>query len=254
MRRFLRLIVVITIHCQLSIVISSCTQDAYEKGEGNFSLLRGDFAEANVNGSCEVISITTDDGETLPLKTLYTAQWVSRADTVYRCMLYYNKLEGTDGKPVAEVLSMGKVSCPPIIPLLKYDSYKNDPVKFESLWKSKSGKYLNLHLQLKTGQTEDSTAARSLAFVTDGLISHPDGHRTLSVLLYHDQGGVPEYYSTQAYLSIPTAGLLVDSVRLYLNTYSGPVVKTLSIRKVLFQIVIDECLAGVEILLFPGRT
>ena len=230
MRRFLRLIVIIAIHCQLLFVVSSCTQDAYEKGEGNYSLMRGDFAEANVNGSREVISITTDDGETLPLKTLYTAPWVSRADTIYRCMLYYNKVKATDGKSVAEVLSMGKVSCPPITPLLMDGSYKDDPVKFESLWKSKSGKYLNLHLQLKTGQTEDSTATQSLAFVTDGLISHPDGHRTLSVLLYHDQGGVPEYYSTQAYLSIPTAGLLVDSVRLYLNTYSGPVVRTLSIR------------------------
>ena len=27
---------------------SSCTQDAYDKGEGEYSLMRGDFAEAMV--------------------------------------------------------------------------------------------------------------------------------------------------------------------------------------------------------------
>ncbi len=230
MRRFLSIIVVIAICCQLATMISSCTQDAYDKGEGRYSLMRGDFVEANVNGSCEVTSITTDDGETLPLKALHTAKWISRPDTIYRCMLYYNKVEGADGKMVAEVVSMGRVSCPRIKPFSITVPYKDDPVKFESMWKSKSGKYLNLHLQLKTGQTEDSTAIRKLEFFSDQVIFYPDGRSTLPVLLHHDQGGVPEYYSTQAYVSIPTADLSVDSIRLYLNTYSGPVVRTLSIR------------------------
>ena len=211
-------------------MISSCSQDAYDKGEGRYSLMRGDFAEANVNSSREVTSITTDDGETLPLKSLHTAKWISRPDTVYRCMLYYNKVKADDGKMVAEVISMGKVNCSQIIPLPANDQYKDDPVKFESLWKSKSGKYLNLHLQLKTGQTEDSTAVQKLEFFTDQVIINPDGRRTLSVLLHHDQGGVPEYYSTQAYVSIATANLDVDSVRFYLNTYAGLVIKTLSLQ------------------------
>lgn len=230
MRRFLRIIAIITIHYSLLAMISSCSQDAYDKGEGRYSLMRGDFAEANVNSSREVTSITTDDGETLPLKSLHTAKWISRPDTVYRCMLYYNKVKADDGKTVAEVISMGKVNCPQIIPLPANDQYKDDPVKFESLWKSKSGKYLNLHLQLKTGQTEDSTAVQKLEFFTDQVIINPDGRRTLSVLLHHDQGGVPEYYSTQAYVSIATANLDVDSVRFRINTYSGLVIKTLPLQ------------------------
>lgn len=230
MRRFLRIIAIITIHYSLLAMISSCSQDAYDKGEGRYSLMRGDFAEANVNSSREVTSITTDDGETLPLKSLHTAKWISRPDTVYRCMLYYNKVKADDGKMVAEVISIGKVNCPQIIPLPANDQYKDDPVKFESLWKSKSGKYLNLHLQLKTGQTEDSTAVQKLEFFSDQVIVYPDGRRTLPVLLHHDQGGVPEYYSTQAYISIPTTDLDVDSVRFYLNTYTGLVIKTLPIQ------------------------
>lgn len=212
-------------------LFTSCTQDAYEKGEGDYSLMRGDFAEANINSHREVTSITTDEGETLPLTTFQTAQWISRPDTIYRCMLYYNKVKAADGKTAAEVVSLGKVPCLYIKHLTVLEkNYKDDPVKFESLWLSKSGKYLNLHLQLKTGYTEDSTAVQKLDVVSDSLITYPNGRRTLSVLLYHDQADIPEYYSTQAYVSIPTTRLVVDSIRLYLNTYSGPVVKTLSIR------------------------
>ena len=193
--------------------------------------MRGDFAEANVNSNREVTSITTDDGEILPLTSLATAQWISRPDTIYRCMLYYNKVKAADGKLAAEVISLGRVPCLYVKPLTSFEkTYKDDPVKFESIWNSKSGKYLNLHLQLKTGYTEDSTAVQKLDVVTDSLISYPSGRRTLSLLLYHDQGNVPEYYSTQAYVSIPTTGLAVDSIRLYINTYSGPVIKTLPIQ------------------------
>ena len=223
MKHLLRLLVIV--------LVASCTQDAYEKGEGTYSLMRGDFAEANVNSNREVTSITTDDGETLPLTTLATAQWISRPDTIYRCMLYYNKVKAADGKLAAEVISLGRVPCLYVKPLTSFEkTYKDDPVKFESIWNSKSGKYLNLHLQLKTGYTEDSTAVQKLDIVTDSLISYPNGRRTLSLMLYHDQGNVPEYYSTQAYVSIPTTGLAVDSIRLYLNTYSGPVIKTLPIQ------------------------
>ena len=223
MKHLLRLLVII--------LVASCTQDAYEKGEGTYSLMRGDFAEANVNSNREVTSITTDDGETLPLTSLATAQWISRPDTIYRCMLYYNKVKAADGKLAAEVISLGRVPCLYVKPLTSFEkTYKDDPVKFESIWNSKSGKYLNLHLQLKTGYTEDSTAVQKLDIVTDSLISYPNGRRTLSLLLYHDQGNVPEYYSTQAYVSIPTTDLAVDSIRLYINTYSGPVIKTLPIQ------------------------
>ena len=71
-------------------LLCGCEQDAYEKGEGRYSLMRGDFAEAQVNGNKQVMSIITDDGEQLPLTEPYTAKWIAKADTVYRCMLYYN--------------------------------------------------------------------------------------------------------------------------------------------------------------------
>ena len=210
----------------------SCTQDSYEKGEGEYSLMRGDFAEAFVNSDKQIVSITTDDGELLPLKKSRTAKWVTTADTTYRCILYYNKVEDTSGRPQAEVVSIGQVPCPRVRPLSEFDKeLKTDPVKFESVWMSRTGKYLNMSLQLLTGATDDTTAVQQLAFVSDTLMTYPNGMRTLHVYLYHDQGNVPEYYSTQAYVSLHADSILADSVHISINTYSGPVVKTLSLRR-----------------------
>ena len=219
MKKLFRLLVIITVNCQLLTLIS-CTQDAYEKGEGEYSLLRGDFAEAIVNSSKQVAKIVTDDGDEMFVSSPYTARWIAKADTTYRCMLYYNKVEGK-----AEVVSMGQVPCASIVPLSQYDKeLKTDPVKFESTWMSKTGRYLNLSFQLKTGVTDDTAAVQSLAIVSDTLITHPDGKQIRSLILHHDQGNVPQYYSTQVYISIPTNRIDADSVRISINSYDGEVV------------------------------
>ena len=212
MKKFLQLIVIITVLC-------SCSKDAYEKGEGKYSLMRGDFAEAIVNSSKQVTGIITDDGDEFTLTIPYTAKWVTTADTTYRCMLYYNKIGDK-----AEVLSMGQVPCVGVTPLSKFDRrLVTDPVKFESTWMSKSGRYLNLSLLLKTGITDDSTAVQSLAIVSDTVITQPDNKRIRHLILHHDQANVPEYYSTQVYISIPTQRIDADSVRISISSYSGEV-------------------------------
>ena len=203
-----------------SFLFFSCTQDAYEKGEGRYSLMRGDFAEAVVNNVRQVTRIVTDDGDELAVTSPYSAKWIAKADTTYRCMLYYNKVEGK-----AEVVSMGQVPCPVITPLSEFEKeLKTDPVKFESTWMSKTGRYLNLSILVKTGVTDDSTAVQSLAIVSDTLITHTDGKQIRNLILYHDQGNVPQYYSTQVYISIPTNRIDADSVRISINSYDGEVV------------------------------
>ena len=207
-----------------SLVLLACTQDTYEKGVGKYSLMRGDFAEAVVNGSKQVTKIITDDGDELPLTTPFTAKWVTKADTVYRCMLYYNKVDDK-----AEVISMGQVPCADINTLAEFKKpMATDPVKFESSWISKTRRYLNLSLLLKTGSTDDTTAVQSLAIVSDTLITHPDNKQTRHLILYHNQGNVPQYYSTQVYVSIPTERIDADSVQISINSYDGEVIKKYS--------------------------
>lgn len=207
----------------LMVVLVSCEQDSYEKGEGEYSLLRGDFCEISINNDLQATSAITDDLDQMTLKEPYSAKWITKADTTYRCILYYNKV-----KTEAEVVSIAQVPCPAIVPLYEFeDEVRTDPVSFESMWLSKSGKYLNLSFLLKTGVSEDTTAVQHLAFVADTLLMNPDNTRTLYLRLHHDQGDVPEYYSTQAYASLLTDKMPADSVRLTVNTYTGLIVKTL---------------------------
>ena len=208
-------------------LISSCTTDSYEKGDGKYSLMQGDFVEAKVNAQCQIVFFSTDDGDEFDLSEPYTDKWIKTADTLYRCMLYYNKVENKK----AELVSIGEVPCPRILTLaeLKKD-LRTDPVKFESMWLSKSGKYLNLYLQLKTGVTDDTTAIQQLAFISDTLIVNPNQTTIRHITLHHDQNKVPEYYSTKAYVSLLTDSIAADSIRISINTYTGLVSKKMPTR------------------------
>ena len=214
-----------------SALLLSCTQDGYDKGDSLYSNMRGDFAEAWVSNSKKIVSITTDDGEALELAQPYGAQWIATPDTVYRCMLYYNKVRDSKGQYVAQALSVGEVPCPKVVSLTELESdMKTDPVKFESAWMSKTGKYINLSFSLMTGTADDETAIHSLRVVQDTIMTNQDGTRTSHLRLYHDQGGVPEYYSAQAYASIITSQIPADSVYITINTYTGIIEKAFPLR------------------------
>ncbi len=209
-----------------SLLTLSCTQDAYEKGEGRYSLMRADFVEANSNAQNEIVRITTDDGDILSASKPFKVKFVNTPDSVYRCVLYYNKVKDENNQYVFEPISVGQVACPKIIPLAELDKeMKTDPVKFESAWMSKSGKYINMSLYLMTGSSDDEEAKHTLRIVQDTIFTNPDATRTSYLRLYHDQGGVPEYYSTQVYLSIITPEISADSVRIQIPTYKGTVEK-----------------------------
>lgn len=213
-------------------MISGCTQDAYDKGEGKYSLMRADFVEANSNAQNEIDRITTDDGDVLPASKPFKVKFVNTPDSVYRCVLYYNKVKDEKNKDVFEPISIGQVACPKIIPLADLDTeMKTDPVKFESAWMSKSGKYINLSLYLMTGSSDDEEAKHTLRIVQDTIVTNPDATRTCNLRLYHDQGGVPEYYSTQVYLSIITLEIPADSVRIQIPTYKGVTEKAFLLKK-----------------------
>jgi len=193
-------------------------------------LMRADFVEAQANSQKEIYQITTDDGDVLPASKPFSSKIVTTPDSVYRCILYYNKVKDEKNQDVFEPISIGQVACPKIIPLSELDTeMKNDPVKFESAWMSKSGKYINLSLYLMTGTAEDENIKHTLRIVQDTIVTNP-ATSTSYLRLYHDQGGVPEYYSTQVYLSIITPEIPADSVRIQIPTYKGTVEKAFQIN------------------------
>jgi hypothetical protein len=205
----------------------ACEQDVYDKGEGKYSLLRADFAEAHVTGSQVIDYIVTDDGDQLMLTKPYTAQWLKDKTTGARVLVYYNRVDDQ-----AEAVSISEV--PSLVPH-RSSSYKTgiktDPVGFESAWLSRNGSYLNFCIVLMVGTSDDTNATHTLDIVSDTIVTHADRRTTSCLQLYHDQGTMPEYYSYRTFFSIPLQAFATDSVRMTINTYQGPVVKTFCIVK-----------------------
>lgn len=210
----------------------ACENEAYDTGEGSLSNMRADFVEAQTDGQAMITGVETDDGETLPFTRTVQAAWAEKPDTFYRALLYYNKVDKGDGRAKAEPLAMGQVlvPTPTDIAELKGD-VKTDPVTLVSAWKSRNGKYLNLELSIKTGVVDGEYGTQTLGIINLGVETKADGTRTASLQLYHDQAGVPEYYSTTAYLSVAVARLPFtpakgDEVSIEIVTYDGTITKT----------------------------
>lgn len=203
-----------------SLLTSSCTADSYDKGEGDYSLMRAEFVEAHANSNKMVDYCITDESEHLTLTEPVEISGIQTADSIYRALLYYNKVEGG-----AEVLSIGLVNT--LFPR-RIKEMKTDPVRFESMWMSTSRRYLNMGLYIKTGNSSKKDAHHTIGLNLDTLMRNDDGTRTAHLTFYHDQGGMPEYYSQRAYLSIPTDSIDADSVYLRINTYQGIVEKRFS--------------------------
>ena len=198
------------------VTITACTQDSYEKGEGAYSQMMAELADAHVNSDKRVDYVDTDEGERLVLSKSASASFITKADTTYRVSFYYKKVDDK-----VESLAMGRVSVLSPLPAKDIKDMKTDPVRIESMWIGKSKKYANLSLYLMTGATDSDSLRQVLGCRRDALVTNTDGTRTLRLTLYHNQGDVPEYYSQRVYLSIPIKGIKADSVCLTVNTYEG---------------------------------
>lgn len=209
------------------IALTACTSEAYDSGDGTNSYLTADLVLLRTAPDKSVRSAQLDDGRELRLSNPFAKDWIERPDTVYRALLYYDKTI-INGSANANSVSAVRARSVLPVPVLRIsaaadvDNILTDPVGFESMWVSKNGSYLNLSLLLKSGKAEGDTSLHTLGVVSNGTTTDADGHRTLHLTLYHDQGGVPEYYTVQQYVSIPTPLLKdADTVELTLNTYNG---------------------------------
>lgn len=208
-------------------LFTACSSDSYDTGTGSYSLTRADFGEIHSAAPKTADYIVTDDGDRLALTAPKTADWLAKGDTLYRGIIYYNLKE--DGR--AEVVSMGAVPVLSAKPQEEFEEgVKTDPLKFESLWLSRSGRFVNIGFYMKVGVAEDPEAIHTIGLVDEGTVDNADGTRTAVYRMYHDQGGVPEYYSSRYYVSIACKTIDADSVRLLMNTYDGEIERVTVVR------------------------
>ena len=203
--------------CLLILLLFSCEMDSYEKGEGKYSQMLADFAEMTIDAQKQGVSFVTDDGDAYRFSTPYTAKWIQTADTTYRTIIYYNKVENAQ----AEVIAVSTM--PTLIPRehWKMKEQPEDPVGFESVWLSKSGKYINLGLLLKSGYVDDDEGVHAIGLAQDTVLVNADQTRTAYYRFLHDQGDTPEYYTNRRYISILVPQERPDTIRLTITTYDG---------------------------------
>ena len=201
-----------------ALLFAACESDSYDKGMGESSLTTADLLMAHANSNKAIDYVITDDNTTLTVDEPVTAKWITTADSTYRAVAYYNKV----GNPV-KAFSLGRV--PVLRPAEKVEQVATDPVGLESVWASRNGRYLNAGLLLKTG-VPDSVEARQWVAVMRDNDSVPASADVYSLRLLHGQNGVPEYYTSRYFVSIPVDTLPAGhKVRLRVNTYDGEVVK-----------------------------
>ena len=185
----------------------SCEHTSYDTGDGKYSHMQTDYVNVEVK-DCYVQSITTDDDKVLSISTGMRID-VEPKDTLLRWLLYYSD----NGNAPIEIV--GRNTMWVLKPLESYEviSMKTDPVTVTGVWVAKNRKYLNLRLGLKTGNS-DNTAKQTVMLVKEGVSDD-----VVYYTLYHDQAGIPQYYTQEYFFTVETPEK--KEINLTINTYNG---------------------------------
>ena len=211
------------------LMLSACKNDSYESGDGQYSYLQADFVEANTSASKELVSARTDDGDMLLFSPHVFKEWASTPDSVYRSLLYYNKV---NDDRTTEVYSIVQIPVVKIHKLKGTEEISTDPLFLKSAWISKNRKYLNIYFGIKTGVEDGNDNIQTLSVVYDPDVNNSNDSRNPYIKVVHKQNGVPEYYTSYGYISVPLNDFaLGTTIHLSVNTYDqGWITRDLEIK------------------------
>ena len=212
--------------CLFTFLLFSCETDSYEKGQGKYSLMLADMGEIVINSEKQAVSFTTDDGDGYTLTSPVTGQWIQTADTTYRAIIYYNKVENGQAE------YMGLTTVPTMVPVehWRFKEQPQDPVGFESAWLAKSRKYINLGLLFKSGYVDDAIGRHLISIAQDTVLVNANQTTTAYYRFLHGQNETPEYFTNRHYVSILLPQDLPDTVSVSIVTYSGIVERRFGLK------------------------
>ena len=234
-------------------LLASCTTEQYDSGDGKLSYLRSDFVEACTDAQSRMSSFTTDEQLSLQVEGTPKVSWMTTPDSTYRALVYYaapssssasdpsssssssasfteRSAQNLASAPV-KVFAVNNVLCPKIKRLQTSAPLKTDPVSFVALWLSANRKYVNITFDVKTGSSGSDADGQSIGAVLTDMTRNADGTLTAHITFCHDQGNVPQYYSSRQYASLAVAQMQdADSASIVINSYKGKVVKTISLK------------------------
>ena len=205
----------------LTIVTASCTTLLTSCSDNDDATYNDVVAELCELHTAAQISdyIINDRNEKLAFDEPVTLSWASQADTLYRALLYYNK--PADAMTITP-LSLDLVPVITPYPKDKAEGWQemNDAVTLRSAWISKNARFLNLDIGMKSGTTADNKK-HVIALVADTTLTGGT-HSHHKFYFCHSQNGIPAFYTTYTYISIPIASMPQgDTVTVSIPTESG---------------------------------
>lgn len=204
-----------------ALCLTSCDYDINDSESSEYQLLSADIVDVPIAKNGLAFQAIKDDDS-----RLYFSSPVAVSDykdkEFIRCLLYYNKVNGE-----SSIIDFVRGEQIPLLkPLTAKEAEekedKRDPLEILSSWRSANGKYLNIDLQTKDGaDTYGSKKEHKLFVVMDSIHTSSTG-RNIFYHIIHDQNGIPAYYSTTTYASIPLTDVSPnDTMTLKYNSWSG---------------------------------
>ncbi len=208
------------------VFVLSCSREPYESGDGILSYLHADYADITISAA-NVTDILTDDNIHLATARQLTVSQDMPQDTTLRRLIYYTTHEKSS--PI-EILQLTPVTVVTTYTPEDLSTNRQDPLKLTAAWLSRNHRYLNLQLGLMVGNDTDGKSQHILQFACDSI--HTEDKGAIFLSLYHDQAGIPEYYTEDIHISLPLSQLVptalqlqntppADTISLTINTYSG---------------------------------
>ena len=186
------------------LLLLSCKNDSYESGDSRYSYLRADFCMMHTSDQGTIDYLLIDGGDTVRIATPVKLNWASKADSLYRALVYYDVI-------TRQMFSATSVLVTQPVSKQKAATLSTDAITVESTWEG--GGYFNVAFNVKTGQTDEQQKAQQVGLVVDTIIKHDNGAPDdIYLKLTHNQNGQPEYYTVRGYLSTP----LIKNARYHL--------------------------------------
>ena len=210
-----------TIIIGIAAFFTACTNDGYETGDGKYSYLTTELVEVFTNSQAILTHAIDDNNKTLQFKTPGSYSWAATADSTYRAILYYQAIGTEDA---VDIYSISPVMVLRPRSTSEVSQIYTDPLFLQSAWISKNRKYLNIRIGVKSGTADgqDENLKQSIGILCDEITTTGSGNKCYHFRIYHNQNGVPEYYTNWLYVSVPLSEIGVnDEIELVANTYQG---------------------------------
>lgn len=191
-------------------------------GEGyHYPSVKLEFLTAYSDAEGSLKYVVTDEGGEYPIES-GVSDWHITPDSLIRIIGNYELLQ-TDGMEGVRLYSASAVVSSLPLPVWHFEEgVKTDPADVLGIWMGRD--YLNMMLEVK-GQDRQ----HKFLFVEEEWTIDAGSHRaSVSLVLYHDNGGDLPAYTKRAYCSVPLRHYAVDGVETVtvhfgVHTYSGDV-------------------------------